>query len=43
MIRYAVFAFAVVVPDAVPEPDPGVLSCPDATIKRGVVPASDGT
>jgi len=38
-----VLAFAVVVPDAVPEPDPGSLSCDDATIKSGVVPASDGT
>jgi len=36
-------AFAVVVPVAVPDPAPFDLSCDDATMKRGVVPASDGT
>ena len=33
-------ALALVVPDAVPVPEPDVLSVPDVTIKNGVVPVS---
>ena len=42
-IKKAVLALAVCVPAAVPSPAPFCLSCADATMNSGVVPASDGT